>query len=236
MPVNLSRPCPVKLASRYLLFAIALVFGPAGCFTEDQTDPAAEPPVSLPPTEPPPSADAAVSAFRYAYANRDFESYRALLHPDYYFTFTMHGWPHMPVEPITYYLDRASDLQITAHLFSGEPVQNYTGEIVPGIDQIVWHRLTPVGSWRQDREAWPVTRYKRLFQIKIEFRTSAGYSLFVYGHHMFVVARTRATIDGQPREFWQIHEMKDLIECDDADSSCVTWADLKLMYCETLSP
>jgi len=236
MPVNLLRQFPAKSTNVSLLLAVILAIGLAGCLTEDQTEPAAEPPVSLPPTEPQPSADDAVSAFRNAYANRDFESYRALLHPDYYFTFTTRGWPHMPVEPITYYLDRASDLQITAHLFSGEPMQNYTGETVPGIEQIVWHRLTPVGSWTQDWEAWPVTRYRRLFQIKIEFRTRAGHSLFVYGHHMFVVAQTRTTIDGQTREFWQIHEMNDRIDCDDKDPSCVTWADLKLMYCETLSP
>jgi len=201
--------------SLLLLVAFVLLIAPAGCIfspddgDDDQIKPGPESQLPFAGSE-----DLLMTNFRTVYEDMDFNSYRDMLHPDYKMILqpsTTTLYPDVGTS-----LDLEEDLRITERMFSGEPLTDPNGELVPGISSISFDQLEQQGTWATSpsNDVIPNARFG-LFEVIFRFERPGHSTLMVQGQIKFYVAGRDSFHEGADRTYWQIIGQQDLTQDSD---------------------
>ena len=156
------------------------------------------------------SPDNLMAKFQMAYDNMDIDAYRDVLHTGYKFVFA-EGTQGM--DPRGYWL-REDELESATHMFSGEPFTNSQGEVAPGISDISFDVLDPLGVWEPVPENDPdfagEGAMKRLYQVHIVLSHDGG-TYTINSQQIFVVIPVEEDDGtGVLRTVWYLYGQQDL--------------------------
>jgi len=203
----------MKTKSLLLLMAFILLLAPAGCiFSPDDGDDTGTP---TPGTDIPfaGSEDILMTNFRTAYENMDFDTYRDLLHPDFITILQTSTQEEFPDVGAT--LDLSEELRIAERMFTGDPVNDPNGNLVPGISSISFQNFDQDVTWAdsQPSDVIPNARFA-LYQVVFLFDRPGFSTLRVEGQIKFYVSGRDSLHAGRNQTYWQMVGQQDLTDSE----------------------
>ena len=155
------------------------------------------------------SEDQVIANFRTVYEGMDFASFPDLMHPDFIMVLqpgTMEEFPDLGPT-----LDLAEETRIAERMFSGEPVTDPTGYLVPGIASIAFPVFERQGAWSDTPPTDPIPDSRSaLYDVTILFQRTGYSTLRVEGLMKFYVAGRDSFHDGADRVFYEMKGQLDL--------------------------
>ncbi len=193
-----------------LLMAFAVVVAPAGCiFSPDEDDPddgggggtVGQP---FPSTE-----EILMDNFKLSYEDMDFNSFRDLLHPDYIFLLQSSTTEEFP--DVGDQFSREEEIDIARRMFTGDPVTDPDGNLVPGISTISFDTFEQQGDWATSlpNDVIPNSSFA-LFEVTFNFDRAGHSTLRVMGQIKFYVTSRDSLHNGATRQYWQLRGQQDL--------------------------
>jgi hypothetical protein len=193
-----------------MLAAIALLIALAGCIFSPEDDPV-PPPVTPPQELPfPGSPDVLMQNFQTIYETRDYDDYRDIMHPDFLTILQDETIQDFPDVGET--LDVNEELRIHQRMFSGDPVTDPNGNLVPGVVNISFSRFLPIDTWAisPPTDIIPNAEWA-LYDVEFLFDRGQTYStLKVQGTIKFYVTSRDSLHLGTVRQYYQMIGQVDL--------------------------
>ena len=200
----------MKLKSIILLAALALLLAPAGCIFSPDDDPVDKPkpePLELPF---PGSPDVLMQNFQTIYEMRDFDEYQKIMHPDFLTILQDETIQDFPDVGET--LDVNEELRIHQRMFSGNPVNDPNGDLVPGVASISFSRFINLETWAisPPTDIIPNAEWA-LYDVEFLFDRGQTFStLKVEGTIKFYVTSRDSMHLGSLRQYYQMIGQVDL--------------------------
>jgi hypothetical protein len=200
----------MKLKSFLLLAALALLLAPAGCIFSPDDDPEPKPepkPIELPF---PGSPDVLMQNFQTIYETRDFDEYQKIMHPDFLTILQDETIQDFPDVGET--LDVNEELRIHQRMFSGDPVTDPNGDLVPGVASISFSRFINLETWAVSPPTDIIPNAEwALYDVEFLFDRGQTFStLKVEGTIKFYVTSRDSTHLGSDRQYYQMIGQVDL--------------------------
>jgi hypothetical protein len=200
----------MKLKSFLLLAALALLLAPAGCIFSPDDDPEPKPepkPIELPF---PGSPDVLMQNFQTIYETRDFDEYQKIMHPDFLTILQDQTIQDFPDVGET--LDVNEELRIHQRMFSGDPVTDPNGDLVPGVASISFSRFINLETWAVSPPTDIIPNAEwALYDVEFLFDRGQTFStLKVEGTIKFYVTSRDSTHLGSDRQYYQMIGQVDL--------------------------
>lgn len=200
----------MRLKSFLLLAALALLLAPAGCIFSPDDDPEPKPepkPIELPF---PGSPDVLMQNFQTIYETRDFDEYQKIMHPDFLTILQDETIQDFPDVGET--LDVNEELRIHQRMFSGDPVTDPNGDLVPGVANISFSRFINLETWAVSPPTDIIPNAEwALYDVEFLFDRGQTFStLKVEGTIKFYVTSRDSMHLGSLRQYYQMIGQVDL--------------------------
>ena len=201
----------MKMKSLFLLAIVALLVAPAGCIFSPDDDPDDGPgpgPEGLPF---PSTEDILMSNFQKIYEDMDYDSFVDMMHPDYTMLLLASTQDEFPDVGAT--LDRAEELRMHQRMFSGQPVTDPNGNLVPAISTISFQTIERRGIWSlsQPQDVIPNAQ-NALYEVVFNFDRLGFSTLKVEGQIRFYVVSKDSLVGGETKTYWQMRGQQDSTE------------------------
>lgn len=191
----------------FIFLMAAMLFVAAGCSEET-------PHIPQPPIDPglpfPASPDMVMQNFQTLYETRDFDEYEKILAPGFETilqTSTIQDYPDVGET-----LDVTEELRIHQRLFSGDPVTDPNGDLVPGVSHFSFPRFINTTSWAVSPPTDPIPNTQwALFDVEILFDRGQTFSpLRAIGSIKFYVTSRDSLHEGTMQQYHQMIGQVDL--------------------------
>ena len=177
----------------------------------------------------PDSPEQVMQNFQAIYETMDVGEYLNLMHPDFQTILQESTTEEFPDVGTT--LDRYEEQNIHKRMFSGQPVTDPGGDLVPGIYGISFDVLMPLDVWQisPNEDVIPNTMYAP-YEIQVFFDRGQNYSTMrVEGLIKFYVVGQEFEFKGVRRVFYQMVGQVDLTDNHKAVEG-TNWGTVKAMY------
>ncbi len=203
---------------------LTAVFLLAAC-SEDDTP--LTPPVETVPGYP--SADHMAAAYVQAYENMDYNEFRNILHPDYQMNLQQRTIQEFPLVGDTF--DRAEEWRIAERMFSGQPVTDPDGSLVPAIGTISFDIFQQQTAWAEVAAGQEFAgEHRALYDfVCLAYRPTFS-TLRVAGQLVVYAAARDTVINGSEQTYWQMIGMTDLTGPVKQAGETETWGSVKALY------
>jgi hypothetical protein len=171
----------------------------------------------------------AVENLRTSYAFMDIEFLRSVLAADYLSFLqqdTQDQFLHLGAT-----LDVDQELMSAANIFSGQPITNSNGNLVPGVASIQFPVLNRVGDWAV---AGPGERlpgaFASTYEVTIDVYRSGYSTLRSTGEIRFFAVSSDSLVAGEVRQHWKLVGQDDLTDISKRAIEYTAWGFLRALF------
>ena len=211
----------------FLMLAVVALAGMmilAGCSDEDD-------PVKVVPDPPigPGSADELVTQFLAAYEAMDVDNYLALLDPEFLMVLQDETVDEFPDVGTT--LDFTQEERIHQRMFSGESVTDPNGDFVPGVQTIVFSRITALAAWSpsDDLDRFPDTVWTTYEVVIMFYRGQEFSTLKVTGMVKIYARAHEVMVDAEEKTYYLMAGMVDWTGTGKG-TEVISWGSVKALF------
>ena len=177
----------------------------------------------------PDSPQQVMENFKTVYETQDVGEYLQILHPDFQTILQQETIQDFPDVGPT--LDRYEEQNIHKRMFSGLPVTDPNGDLIPGIYDIEFQVLQPLAPWEAapDGDIFPNSLYC-LYEVQVIFDRGQSFStLRVEGMIKFYIVSREFDHEGETRQFYQMIGQVDLTGSGKSTET-LNWGSVKALF------
>jgi hypothetical protein len=206
----------------------SLLLVSAGCSEDEKSivGPGPDPLSDLPF---PGSPDVVMQNFQTIYETRDYDEFKLIMAPGFETILqqsTILGFPDVGET-----LDLNEELRIHQRMFSGDPVTDPNGDLVPGVANISFSRFINLETWADSAPTDPIPNSKwALYDVEFLFDRGQTFStLIVEGTIKFYVTSRDSLHQGTMQQYHQMIRQVDLTSGGwKSERTC--WGTVKALY------
>ncbi len=188
-----------------------------------------DPPIKRLTVCPPNTETALMQDFRTAYEDMDYQVLECLMHPDFETFLQPVTTAQFPDLGPT--LDFEEEVRIAQRMFSGQPVTDPDGQLIPAISSINFQILEQQGAWLDTGPAGIIPHARTaIFETLMVFERPGATSLPVEGQIRFFVSRHDTVLNGEPQSLYFMIGQQDLTRIDKKAVERIPWGSLKALY------
>jgi hypothetical protein len=176
----------------------------------------------------PDTPDKLMQNFQAMYTSMNAAALAPLLHPQYAMILQQSTYLQFPSLGTT--LDVAEEQRIHERMFSGHDVTDPDGDLIPGVEEIMFQVFQRQGAWTTSPPAdqIPDTMYA-LFDVVILVDRGSGHTLLkTEGALKVYVAAADTVVGGQTLPYYRMRGLVDLTNDNKSESS--TWGLIKALF------
>jgi len=140
--------------------------------------------------------------FKQAYEDMEINEYGKILHNDYKFILQEEDiiGGQLPYD----HLNRDDDITIMTRIFSGNPYLPPDRDPEAAVTEITFSVLDPVTVWEASTHPDFPGAERAVFNVDLEFKRPVSTTILVSGSTEFYVVSRDSTVNGIPKQYWQI--------------------------------
>jgi len=181
----------------------------AGCIFSPTDDPEPTPPAP-PSLSYPGTRDVLMENFRKIYEERDYDAFREMMHDDYFMVLQQSTQDDFP--DVGEFIELAEELRMHERMFTGDPVVDPGGSIVPGISEISFKDFRQIDEWVTsggNDTYYPNADYGT-WLVDILFTRPGFKDYSVKGNIQFYAVSRDSMHGGRLQPYWQMFGQIDL--------------------------
>ena len=216
------------MKTRFGMIALVLILGTVLLCSCSDDDVVVRPdnPIPLPG---PPNEDAMMANFRTAYEDMNPEILQDMLHPDFVTILQVSTTEQFPDVGPT--LDRDEEIRIAQRMFSGQPVTDPDGVLIPGISSIQFQIFEQQNTWFDTGPTGVIPNVRAaLFNVMFYFDRPGASTLPVAGQIKFFASPQDTVIGGISKTYYTMIGQQDLTNSGKMGIEEAAWGSVKALY------